>query len=115
MIPKNHFQLKFRAENTSDPSEIYCIYEGDSIYIEKKSDSSVTISLLCKSLSIKFEKDGPAEIRLQGKSRVLLSPFDVPVELMFLTRSGRLLCYALVPLESNEKIPRGVLAQIIGQ
>ncbi len=113
IVSRRYFDFKDRIGKSNVPGQLHLYFEGDSMQVDRLNDSTTTISLLCEDLSLRTASNAPSEIRIEGKSRVLLSPHKVPIELMFLVRSGRMLGFAVIPIQKEQGIPIKITAKLI--
>ncbi|HEY4062747.1 MAG TPA: hypothetical protein VGM30_12650 [Puia sp.] len=107
MVDFNGFsQFEWRPAPTMRTRNIFLSLYGDSVSNEILNDSIASYHLLCKNLSIKYEKNGIVQVFMTGRE---ITPSDV----LFLKRDKIVYFMLMTPAKPDSFIPREILYDLI--
>lgn len=108
--------LYFRFENKSYMSEaiseIFLTLKGDSLQTIANEDTIVSYHLLCTNLSIKYSKNDPVDIFLEGKEKSFGS-YNIPLDVLFLKHKGCVYFVFMISADTERPIPPKLLYQVV--
>jgi|GEM_PF-1250512 hypothetical protein len=106
-------RFQWRGNPSIPVSRIYFNLDGDSLTNEIKNDSIYSYHLLCNTLAIKYTKDGPIDIYMEGEHSTLWSKELTPLDILFLKKDKCVYLMLMTPLSRKSAIPPLLLYNLV--
>src|SRR6476620_3032522 len=102
VINEGTFRYLYKAGEITPIFDIYLTLGGSQIEEVSKSDSLLSYSLQCRSLSLRYAKEDPKDILLDVDGSIQSG--NVPVDLLFLKRNKAIYMMLLISKSEFEHI-----------
>jgi hypothetical protein len=89
------FEFRYKTGLQKPISEVYFSFKGDSVRENEKSDSIISYSLWCRSLSLRYEQKSPFEIIVHSKWPAEGVSVPIPINFLFLKHKRQLYFFLL--------------------
>lgn len=104
-------QFTYELGGIDSISNIYLTSFGDSATTVISNDSIMAYHLICKNFSIKYNKNGPVDMLLEGQQE-LFGIKQIPADVLFLRRNNALYVLLMIS-KSGGSIKPGLLYDIV--
>lgn len=104
-------QFTYESGGIDSVSRIYLTFFGDSVTKAISNDSTLAYHLICKNLSIRYNKNGPVDMLLEGQQG-LFGIKEFPADLLFIRRNNALYLLLMIS-KSGGSIRPGLLYHIV--
>jgi hypothetical protein len=110
-LKKGSCEFTYKLAGIDSISKIYLTSFGDSLTTIISNDSILAYHLICKNLSIRYNKNGPVDMLLEGQQG-LFGIKEFPADLLFIRRNNALYLLLMIS-RSGGSVKPGLLYHIV--